>query len=63
MAVVADDDTLHLTLSPLPIPPRPPRRSWRLATGAASLAAVLVISLLAGLIFMSHGRSSAAARD
>jgi hypothetical protein len=52
-----DDEALRLTITPLPISPRPPRRSWRLATGAASLAAVLVISLLAGLIFMSHGRS------
>lgn len=51
------DDALHLTVSPLPILPRPPRRSWWLMTGAAGLAAVLVISLLAGLIFMSHGRS------
>lgn len=50
------DDALHLTVSPLPVPPRPPRRSWRLVTGVAGLAAVLVISLLAGLIFMSHGR-------
>ena len=32
----------------------------RLATGAASLAAVLVISLLAGLIFVSHGRPQSA---
>ena len=55
-----DDDTLHLTLSPLPIPPRPPRRSWRLATSAASLAAVLIISLLAGLIFVSHDRPQSA---
>jgi hypothetical protein len=56
----ADDEALHLTITPLPIPsrePHTPRRSWRLATGAASLAAVLVISLLAGLIFVSHGRS------
>lgn len=50
------DDALQITVSPLPIPPRPVRRSWRLATGAAGLAAVLVISLLAGLIFLSHGR-------
>lgn len=53
---VGDDESLHLTISPLPIPPRPPRRSVRLVTGAAGLAAVVVISLLAGLIFMSHGR-------
>jgi hypothetical protein len=52
----ADDEALRLTVTSLPIPPRPPRRSWRLATGAASLAAVVVISLLAGLIFVSHGR-------
>ncbi|HEX5548333.1 MAG TPA: hypothetical protein VFX24_13050, partial [Ktedonobacterales bacterium] len=51
-----DDEALRLSITPLPIPPRPPRRSLRLATGAASLAAVLVISLLAGLIFISHGR-------
>ncbi|HEY1391012.1 MAG TPA: hypothetical protein VGF38_20920, partial [Ktedonobacterales bacterium] len=51
-----DSGALRLTDSPLPVPPRPSRRSWRLATGAASLAAVLVISLLAGLIFVSHGR-------
>jgi hypothetical protein len=57
---VRDDDALRLTISPLPIPPRSPRRSWRLATGAASLATVLVISLLAGLIFMSHGRPQSA---
>ncbi|HEU4782574.1 MAG TPA: hypothetical protein VFS83_04465, partial [Ktedonobacterales bacterium] len=56
----ADDDALRLTVTPLSIPPRPPRRSWRLATGAASLAAVLVISLLAGLIFVSHGRPQSA---
>ena len=49
-----DDEALRLTVTPLSIPPRLPRRSWRLATGAASLAAVLVISLLAGLIFVSH---------
>lgn len=55
-----DDDALQLTVSPLPIPPHPPRRSWRLATGAASLAAVLVITLLAGLIFVSHGRPQSA---
>ncbi len=54
------DEALRLTVTPLPIPPRPPRRSWRLATGAASLAAVLVISLLAGLIFVSHGRPQSA---
>ncbi len=46
---VRDDDALRLTISPLPILPRSPRRSWRSATGAASLATVLVISLLAGL--------------
>ena len=59
----ADDEALHLTITPLPIPsrePHTPRRSWRLATGAASLAAVLVISLLAGLIFVSHGRPQSA---
>jgi len=56
----ADDDALRLTVTPLSIPPRLPRRSWRLATGAASLAAVLVISLLAGLIFVSHGRPQSA---
>ncbi|HEX5158614.1 MAG TPA: hypothetical protein VFW17_15485 [Ktedonobacterales bacterium] len=56
----ADDDALRLTFTPLSIPPRPPRRSWRLATGAASLAAVLVISLLAELIFASHGRPQSA---
>ncbi|MGE5333673.1 MAG: WD40/YVTN/BNR-like repeat-containing protein, partial [Nitrososphaerota archaeon] len=55
------DDALQITVSPLPIPPRPPRRSWRLATGAAGLAAVLIISLLAGLIFLSHGRPLAPA--
>lgn len=55
-----DDDSLRLTVSPLPIPPRQPqtpKRPWRVVTGAAGLAAVLVISLLAGLIFMSHGRA------
>lgn len=51
-----DDDSLRLTVSPLPIPPQTPKRPWRVVTGAAGLAAVLVISLLAGLIFMSHGR-------
>ncbi len=56
----ADDGALQLTITPLSIPPRPPRRSLRLATGAASLAAVLVISLLAGLIFVSHGRPQSA---
>jgi hypothetical protein len=56
----ADDSALRLTITPLSIPPRPPRRSLRLATGAASLAAVLVISLLAGLIFVSHGRPQTA---
>jgi hypothetical protein len=59
----ADDEALHLTITPLPIPsrePHTPRRSWRLATGVASLAAVLVISLLAGLIFVSHGRPQSA---
>ncbi len=55
-----DEEALQLTVSPLPIPQRPARRSWRLATGAASLAAVLVISLLAGLIFISHGRPQSA---
>ncbi|HEU5347339.1 MAG TPA: hypothetical protein VFU63_01880 [Ktedonobacterales bacterium] len=55
------DDALYISISPLPVLPRPPRRSWRLATGAAGLAAVLVISLLAGLIFMSHGRPLAPA--
>ncbi len=57
----ADDEAPRLTVTPLPVPPQPPRRSWRLATGAASLAAVLVISLLAGLIFVSHGRPQSAA--
>ena len=33
-----------------------PRRSWRLVTGAASLAAVVVLSLLAGYLFTTHGR-------
>ncbi|HKT40536.1 MAG TPA: hypothetical protein VJR48_19345, partial [Ktedonobacterales bacterium] len=56
----ADDEALRLTVTPLLVPPRPPRRSWRLATSAASLAAVLVISLLAGLIFVSHGRPQSA---
>lgn len=56
----AGDEALGLTITPLPTPPRPPHRSWRLATGAASLAAVLVISLLAGLIFVSHGRPQSA---
>lgn len=55
-----DNEALRLTVTPLSISPRPPRRSWRLATGAASLAAVLVISLLAGLIFVSHGRPQSA---
>jgi len=53
---VGDDESLRLTISPLPISPRPPRPSVRLVTVAAGLAAVVVISLLAGLIFMSHGR-------
>ncbi len=61
---VPDDDALELAASPLPILPRPPRtsrRSWGVATGgAAALAAVLVISLLAGLIFMSHGHAPSA---
>lgn len=57
-----DGDAPELTISPLPIPPHAPhsphssRRSWRLATGMAGLAAVLALSLLAGLLFASHGR-------
>lgn len=53
-----DDDMLERPVASVAIPLHPPRtsrRSWG-ATGAAGLAAVLVISLLAGLIFMSHGR-------
>ncbi len=58
-----DDDALELTGPPMPIPPHPPRtscRTWEVTTGAAGLAAVLVISLLAGLIFMSHGHPPSA---
>lgn len=45
----------HLAL-PRHLPSRTQRRSWRRVTGAAGLAAVLVISLLAGVIFATHGR-------
>ena len=56
---VHDDDGLDITVTPLPIPPRSPhrpRRSLRLAALGASLAAMLVISLLGGLLFLSHER-------
>lgn len=58
-ASTEEDGDVEITVSPLPIPPqlpKTPKRSWRLVTGAAGMAAVLVISLLAGLIFVSHGR-------
>jgi hypothetical protein len=51
-----DDYALQITVTPLPMPARTPRRSWRLATGMTSLAAVLVFSLLGGLLFLSHER-------
>ena len=53
-----DDDALDITVMPLPTPPRSPhpRRSLRLAALATSLAAMLVISLLGGLLFLSHER-------
>ena len=38
-----------------------PRRSWRKVTGAASLAAVLLLSLLAGYLFTTHRRPHPAA--
>jgi hypothetical protein len=60
---IPDDDPLELTVSPLPIPPHPPHTSSHflgVTTGAAAIAAVLVISLLAGLIFLSHGRPQSA---
>lgn len=41
---------------PVKPPTRVPHRSRRMVTGAAALAAVLVISLLAGWIFSTHGR-------
>ena len=50
------DEALHITITPLPISPHAPRRLMRLTTSAATLAAVLVISLLAGLLFLAHGR-------
>lgn len=53
------DDALEITVTPLPITlrsGRPPRRSLRLAALGASLAAMLVISLLGGLLFLSHER-------
>jgi hypothetical protein len=53
---VADIDGSQFTVSPLPAQPKPPRLSRRLVTGATSLAAVLVISLLAGVVFITHGR-------
>jgi hypothetical protein len=52
----ATDDDQQMRITPLPAQPIPPRRSRRMITGAASLAAVLVISLLAGAVFMMHGR-------
>ncbi|HET8908206.1 MAG TPA: hypothetical protein VFN11_14715, partial [Ktedonobacterales bacterium] len=52
----AADDGPQMTITPLPIRSNPPRRSRRMVTGAASLAAVLVISLLAAAVFMMHGR-------
>ena len=56
------DDDLHLTITPLAMPAhlsRAPRPSWRLATAAASLAALLVISLLGGLLLLTHERPTA----
>lgn len=47
--------------APRPIPlearRRGPRRSWRVMTGAAGLAAVLLLSLFAGYLFANHGRT------
>ena len=41
-----------------PWTPRPvPRRSWRMVTGAAGLAAVVILSLFAGYLFLNHGRT------
>lgn len=51
------------TATPTPTPartaiaPMTQRRSRRMVSGAAGLAAVLVISLLAGYLFVNHGRS------
>jgi hypothetical protein len=42
--------------TPVRLPTSSPRRSRRMVTGAAGLAAVLVISLLAVYIFTTHGR-------
>jgi hypothetical protein len=44
------------TSTPARLPTNAPHRSRRIVTGAAALAAVLVISLLAAYIFATHGR-------
>lgn len=44
------------TSTPVRLPTNAPHRSRRMVTGAAALAAVLVISLLAAYIFATHGR-------
>lgn len=56
MAGLRDErQTASAGATPAVIPSRAQRRSWRMLTGAAGLAAVLVVSLLAAYIFATYG--------